>query len=328
MTLNGQQRIIWILILVFTMIFGLSISSYGLDETDLALDLTENQVNTLKAYGLSNDEIRSLTVEELRNILREGTIVDTSYLNVPKVLESSVDEQLKEELIARLGINNLNSLLELSFTLEQVNNMTDKEIERIFASYASVEPSPMRAVDPQYIYVNSNQGYKPFHPDVPGTPSDMVFALSSTMDFAQYIFYNCSTSYLAWDYFLWGQLSSQGLGYHQGVDMYHTNGSGEDIRSAQDDLDVIGTDSDWGVVFLYDEYLDETYLYMHMKNYVGTGSIDKGDYIGEQHNTAPVTLGVHLHFQAQDGETPSDIYSYNDDYLLTRIPYGFMTWYL
>lgn len=82
----------------------------------------------------------------------------------------------------------------------------------------------MRAVDPQYIYVNGIQGYKPFHPDVPGTTSDMTRALASTMNFAQYVFYNCSTFYLAWDYFLWGQLSSQGRGYHQGVDMYHTNG--------------------------------------------------------------------------------------------------------
>jgi len=69
MTLIGKQQKIWILILVITMIFGLSISSYALDREELVVDLTENQINILKAYGLSDEEIRSLRVEELRLVL-------------------------------------------------------------------------------------------------------------------------------------------------------------------------------------------------------------------------------------------------------------------
>ncbi len=38
-------------------------------------------------------------------------------------LQSSIDEQLKEELVERLGVSNLNALLELSYTLEQINNI-------------------------------------------------------------------------------------------------------------------------------------------------------------------------------------------------------------
>lgn len=327
LTLIGKQQKIWILILVITMIFGLSISSYAIDREELVVDLTENQINILKAYGLSDEEIRSLTVEELRHILRKGSIVDTSYLNIPMALQSSMDEQLKEELVERLGANNLNALLELSFTLEQINNMTAEEIESIFASYAKETVGPMCTVDPVYYYVNANQGYKPFHPDVPGTTSDMTWALASTMNFAMYVF-NSSSSNIVWDYFLWGQYSSQGRGYHQGVDMYHTSGSGRNIRSAQPG-EIIGINHNWGTVFLYDDYLKQTYLYMHMKNYRTTlGPINKGVKIGEQHNTAPTTMGVHLHFQAQDGRTLSDIYGYNHCYLRTRIPYGFMTWYL
>jgi len=79
-----------------------------------------------------------------------------------------------------------------------------------------------------------------------------------------------------------------------------------------------------GCVLVWDDYLKDTIVYLH----IGTPTVEKGDKIkaGDQIGRQSNHWG-HTHFQAQDQKTTT-IQPATYDTLKTRIPYGFMTWYI
>ncbi|MBS3970130.1 MAG: peptidoglycan DD-metalloendopeptidase family protein [Clostridia bacterium] len=134
---------------------------------------------------------------------------------------------------------------------------------------------------------------------------------------------------MRWSYYLYGEWDPK-YQTHQGVDVQHPT-SGKAVRNVMGTsarkVEVIRAESGGsfdGCVIVWDDYLKETIVYLH----IGTPTVTKNQMIkaGDQIGTQS-TQWKHTHFQAQDGKTTSiQPATYNT--LKTRIPYGFMTWYI
>jgi len=135
---------------------------------------------------------------------------------------------------------------------------------------------------------------------------------------------------MGWSYYLYGEWDDT-YQTHQGVDVKHPT-SKKAVRnvtgnSTTHEGEVIRAESGGsfdGCVLVWDDYLKETIVYLH----IGTPTVEEGDMVkaGDKIGTQSVSKG-HVHFQAQDAKSTS-IQPATYDTLKTRIPYGFMTWYI
>lgn len=157
------------------------------------------------------------------------------------------------------------------------------------------------------------------------------------MDFAEHVFdrtYNYATSKekqnIRFSYFLYGETSP---GVHEGLDVCDTVSSTRPIISATPG-DIVGPiGGTYGQVRVYDDYLDETIVYLHLYN-IPSSILNKTkkevsikDQIGTQGKAGADYY--HLHVQALDGlYDASKIPSGSDTTLSSRIPYYYITYWI
>jgi len=294
------------------------------------LQLTENQQNILRAHGLTDEQISDIDLETIREVLREGIVVDPSKFikEKPKYSEQKIPENLKTKLNEKgLTSEKIDTLRNLGFGYPEMLKLDSSTINKIFSPDVTIQSSP----PPGYQYVETvpdgGGTDEWFHPDVDVDQNSINWYVDASKQCAKALFDESDTSKLDYSYYLYGEWDSS-IGTHEGVDMDHSNGHGRPVKTVTPG-EVIRIVSSLGAVQIYDDYLEETITYMHMQDiddYVAVGDIvSVGDVIGEQGSVG--AYGAHVHFQAYDGRSYS-IPSGRDNDLLCRIPYGFMTWYL
>ncbi|HHY42658.1 MAG TPA: M23 family metallopeptidase [Thermoanaerobacterales bacterium] len=309
----------------------------------VAFNFTINhQKNILKAYGLSEDEIANIDLQTIRDTLRNGTIVDSSWFgDEPKYGTNDIPSHL-EKIIASKNLSDrqMKGLRQRGYTYEEIAEMDNKTIESIVGSVSLLSASNANPPEGyQYVAEVPDGGgtNEYFHPDVSVTTNQLNWYVSASKEFTKHI-YNMSSNppIGTYSYYLYGEWDGvtvdplgeyDGIpgGTHEGVDVKHTT-AGKTVISATEGV-VIRCDPGGsldGYVQIYDDYLNETITYMHVSN----------TELREGHEVDTETvLGIqskklnHVHFQAYDAENTS-IPSGKDDVLYCRIPYGFMTWYL
>lgn len=305
------------------------------------IQLTKNQINILKAYGLSEKEIADIDLETIRKTLKNGTIVDSSWFaEKPEYGTNDIPSHLEKIIASKhLSERQMKGLRQRGYTYDEIAEMEAKTIESIVGPASlltrGTPPSGYNCVSQVPDGGGTNEW---FNPDVDVDTNSLNWYVSASKNYAKYIFNEYSNPLptgFAYSYYLYGEwddVTVDPYGYydgipggtHEGVDVKHPT-SGKAVRSATNNGIVVGKGSSYGgYVQVYDSYLNETITYMH----IGTtplnigNPVSKGTAIGSQS-----TSYNHAHFQAKDGNTTS-IPSGQDDTLYCRIPYGFMTWYL
>lgn len=315
-------------ILVLQLLFALSISAFG--QADVKkVDLTENQINILRAYGLSDEEIENIDIETIRDTLKNGVVVDSEkFAEAPDWSKNRLTPEIKEKLNKKdITQDQINSLSNRGYTYEEIVNMEQELIEELIGDISISATMPPNYVGPVSIPDGGGDN-EYFHPDVSIKDSDIKWYVSASKKYAKYHFNESDTSKMQWSYYLYGEWDDRYL-THQGVDVKHSDG--REVRNVTGNSsrrgEVIRVDKGGsldGCVVVYDDYLKESIIYMH----IGDPKVKLGDKIkaGEVIGTQS-SKKHHTHFQAQDGKTTKIApASYNE--LNTRIPYGFMTWYI
>ena len=328
-----KRRRLISLLLVISLFLALPFSA-AFGQADVKkVNLTENQKNILKAYGLSEKEIENIDIETIRNTLRNGVVVDSEkFAEKPDRDRNRLTTDLKEKL-AQKGLSDvqINSLGNLGYTYEEIANMEPALIETLVWDATIMYTMPSDYVGP--VSVPDGGGDEEyFHKDIAIEESDLNWYASASKQYAINHFAESNTDNMLWSYYLYGEWSDI-YQTHQGVDVSHSNGrtvynvTGTAIRKGEvvDAFQGGGVD---GAVLVYDDYLDETSIYLH----IGIPSVQKGDWVeaGDEIGYQSYLKG-HTHFQAQDGKFDPDVDQIEPatyDKLNTRIPYGFMTWYL
>lgn len=114
-------------LLVMSLLLTLSISAFA--KADIKkVDLTENQKNILRAYGLSDEEIENIDIETIRDTLKNGVVVNSEkFAEKPdwnkNKLTADVQAKLDKKNLSQSQINRLNNR---GYTYEEI---ADMEIE-------------------------------------------------------------------------------------------------------------------------------------------------------------------------------------------------------
>lgn len=99
------------------------------------INLTKNQVNILKAYGFSEEEIANIDLQTIRDTLRNGTIVDSSrFGDEPKYGTNDIPSHL-EKIIASKNLSDrqMKGLRQRGYTYEEIAEMDIETIESILS---------------------------------------------------------------------------------------------------------------------------------------------------------------------------------------------------
>ena len=109
------------------------INVYFMDKIDSPL--TIHQVNILKAYGFSEEEIANIDLQTIRDTLRNGTIVDSSWFgDEPKYGTNDIPSHL-EKIIASKNLSDrqMKGLRQRGYTYEEIAEMDIETIESILS---------------------------------------------------------------------------------------------------------------------------------------------------------------------------------------------------
>lgn len=317
-------------LLVMSLLLTLSISAFA--QADIKkVDLTENQKNILRAYGLSDEEIENVDIETIRDTLRNGVVVDSEkFAEKPDWNKNKLTADIKAKLDKKnLSQSQINRLNNRGYTYEEIANMEMELIEALLGDAAITATRPSNYVGPVSIPGGGDNEY--FHPDVPLETDDIEWYVSASKQYAKYLFNQSEPlpDGMGWSYYLYGEWDDDAQ-THQGVDVKHPTREKavrNVIGNSTHEGEVIRAESGGsfnGCVLVWDDYLKETIVYLH----IGTPTVEAGDMVkaGDKIGTQSVSKG-HVHFQAQDAKSTSiQPATYNT--LKTRIPYGFMTWYI
>ena len=283
----------------------------------------------MRAHGLTEKGINNIDIKTIRNVLRNGVIVDSEKFSPEpdwskNKLTANLKEKISKKKISEIQLRSLNNL---GYTYEEIADMDIATVEALTGD-VTIMAAPPGYVGP--VTVPDGGGTNEyFHPSVAVDINSLNWYVSASKQYAQYHFNEYSNplpSALRWSYYLYGEWDNIHL-THEGVDVRHTNG--RPVRN------VTGNDSHKGLVIktgpelvgfvqVYDAYLNQTITYMH----IGIPTVQPNQQItkGMQIGTQSVRDG-HTHFQAFDGySTRIPAAKYNT--LECRIPYGFMTWWL
>ena len=186
---------------------------------------------------------------------------------------------------------------------------------------------------PSGIYTNNTEY---FHPDsgmVNGTwaQNDGTAKANAVKAFYKKVFKTSSAPNAQCLYNLFGAAYAAGTGYegqyHSGIDMYVSGGS--EIYSAHTGV-VTAIGGTYGIVAIYDEDKEVTYLYLHMDTsntdaIVGR-TIHEGDFLGMQSNVGLGGSGnQHLHIEVREGRKTAPATLPTIDEPLTSIsPYDYL----
>lgn len=334
-----MKKISAVLIAIFMVSLMFAVPVLG----EQKIQLSEKQINKLRDFGMPENDIANLTQEKLRSFMRQLSSVPASKENLSTFGYSEEDIEKHKKLIKdkNLDEKKMRILGNLGFTGDDIIRMPEEEINRVLSKYdVGVEKTAASytAYSKPIPYFGSNPGETTyFESSVYVSDSAISSYCESAMDFAEYVFnrtYNYATTQggqnIRFSYFLFGEKDP---GIHEGLDVTDVNSATRTIRCATPG-DIVGPiGGTYGQVRIYDSYLDETIVYLHMQDIPQTiinktkTTTSVGDTIGNQGKAG--VASYHLHVQALDGRYTSSTIPTGTDYVLSsRIPYWYITYWI
>ncbi|MDI3480763.1 MAG: hypothetical protein PWQ97_418 [Tepidanaerobacteraceae bacterium] len=115
-----------------SLLLTISISAFA--QADIKkVDLTENQKNILRAYGLTDEEIENVDIETIRNTLRNGIVVNSEvFAKKSDWAKNKIPAYLKEKIDKKkLSERQMKGLRQLGYTFEEIAEMDINSIEAL-----------------------------------------------------------------------------------------------------------------------------------------------------------------------------------------------------
>lgn len=325
------------LVTSLVLIMGFSSSMVFASKSNITNQLTNNQRKILKAYGLSEKEISNITLDTIRDTLKNGKIVDNSVFGKAPVDDGTnkIPERLKEKFNSlNLSEQQLEGLRRAGHTFDEIANKDKSTINSMLAA-STLTATPPYGYNNYSNIPDGGGAVNYFNPAVSITSSDIAWYVSASKQYTKHIF-NLSSdpAYGTYSYYLYGEWDGTSVdpygtydgilgGTHEGVDAKYNYGANVYNATPGTVLTAVTGGPLDGYVQVYDDYLAESITYMHVNN--TTLSQNNPVNTSTQLGTQSTKMG-HVHFQAYDSGTymPSG----QDDTLECRIPYGFMTWHI
>ena len=336
-----MKKSIGLLMLIMVCNLFFSASVFGMEEGKKVF-LGEKQIEKLRGYGMSEEDLANLSQEKVIEFMRQLSKPPSTEKYAPPQGYSKGEIERYYEIIKEkeLSEHQMKILGNLGFMLEDINKMAKDELIKVLSVYETDEfgLKALHAYNKPIPYFGSEPGeITYFDTKVHISDSSIQSYCDRAMTFAEYVFsrtYNYSSTKagqnIRFSYFLYGEAYP---GVHEGLDVCDMLSSTRSIRSATPGEIVGPVGGTYGQVRVWDDYLNETIVYLHMYNIPqsilnGTKkSVTVGENIGTQGKAG--ASSYHLHVQALDGKyTKSTIPPGGDDILESRIPYYYINFWI
>ena len=290
------------------------------------LGLNQSQIELLKDWGLSSEDLQTMTLADLKKFLSKPIEKDNSKYNADNTLFPDM-----HTVVARTDIpqKTINLLSNLGFNDQEIQHMTLTDIYEIIIPYALAA----YAVPSNYIYVpfvqyiGGNDEY--FHPNGHSGSTNMQREANYAKTIAEHSFsrtYNYATTQanqnIRFSYYLFGEFDAS-IGTHEGIDMVDQLQTNRTIMSTMPGQ-VIRKDATNGILVVYNSQLDISVAYMHLKinaNLSVGSNVTQNTALGTQDKI--LADGRHLHIQVTDGRT-TNVASGKDLTLTSVYPYNYL----
>lgn len=349
------------LIISFTLVLSFNMSASA-KMNKQGINLTEHQEKMLKAFGLSEEEIANITMQEIRELLAKGEFKDLSKMgitNMPK--EENVSKDIKIKLKTKeLSEQKIEILLRMGYTYQEILDLDEDTIRSKFKNrdipYDEVEYSSISNTNVSLLSsikcpicgtynhpVPANMIYVPkvpydtalneyFHQDC--NPLSLESSVPAAQAITEYTFsqvFNGSESSpnIKFSYNLHGEWNEclDPNYIHEGIDILSKVSN--QVKSVAKGK-VVRVDTANNFLCIYNPDLGVTIQYEHLSNIpttikVGGPDIVVGQVIGQQN-----TSDNHIHIQVCTDFECKIIHTCNDStHILTcKRPYGFLWWYI
>lgn len=210
------------LLIVISLFLTFPISAFG--QADITeINLTENQKDILRAYGLTDKEIEKIDIDTIRETLRKGKVVDgQNYTKKPVENKNKLTADIKEQLDKKkLSQSQINRLGNLGYTHEEIANMEIALIEKLAGDATIKATMPSSYVGPVSVPGGGNDEY--FHYGVPIEDTDINWYVNASGQYAETHFDESNHINMSYSYYLYGEWDNV-YQTHQGVDVNHTDG--------------------------------------------------------------------------------------------------------
>ncbi len=349
---------------LFLIIVLFSCPLLALEQSTSGVNLTDNQKKILKDFGLHDDQIKNITMEEIRDLLANG-----KPANIPTSLRGEVTKNLNEEmsyikemhdkLIEKgLSCQNIDALHKMGYTHEEMLEMNKDKLKEILSKtqvpfgsstfssetgilsvgtcpicYSHPAPSSLDYLS-SVLYFG---GYNEYFVPAAYTAYINLYYVNYCLNAVQEMFdlpYNYSSTEagqnLRFSYYLFGEWGEcfDYWGLHEGVDLQCKTDETREVKAiAPGQIVYINRSSKY--LNVYDPGLGVTYNYQHLSNIpydLSVGDeIETYDPIGTQNSS-----DKHIHVQVCNHTECTNVHTgYDHDYNLECIiPYFYMIWYL
>jgi len=304
-------------------------------------DMSKKQQDVLRAFGVSEDELKTITKGEIKDILFYGDPVKPEYL-VPYIaskeeIKESIEKTKKarEEQLLRFEQNGLTGddldLLSENILFADIAKMSIPNIEKIIEDAKAALEAEDSDFTLQYItpnvYTRFNKydigayesgTYLYFHRDSMDTSYASIATSAHISEVSDYVnialtigkdLYNVgSLTQEQYARNLFGELtegsSSSTNVVHEGID--YSRYEGAPVYCLADDGVVYNIADEYGgkTVAIYDWFWQVTVIYMHLKNVSVSqnDSIEYGDSFAQQGRYIRGTENnTHVHVEVRDG---------------------------
>ena len=104
----------------------------------------DNQKNILRAHGLTEKEINNIDIKTIRNVLRNGVIVDSEKFSPePDWSKNKLTADLKEKISKKkISESQLRSLNNLGYTYEEIADMDIATVEALIGDVTIMAAPP------------------------------------------------------------------------------------------------------------------------------------------------------------------------------------------
>lgn len=350
------------IILAITLIlsFNMSVSA---KMNNQSVNLTEHQEKILRAFGLSEEQITNITMQEIREILKNGEFKDLSKMGITNPpIEETLSRDLKNKLKAKgLSEQDIESLHRMGYIHQKILDLdvdTIREsLNKVDIPYSEGEYSSIintnenliqsiicpvchtynHVVPVNLIYVASvpySGGINEyFHPDC--NPLSIDSAVEAAKAVTEYTFSkvyngNPNSPNIWFPYNLHGEWDEcRKPNYlHEGIDIQSLVST--EVKSVATGK-IVRVDRANNFLCIYNEDLGITVQYEHLSSipssiYVGSpNKIEVGQVIGYQNsNDNHIHIQVCLDFECKIIHPCEDT-----GHVLSCVrPYGFLWWYL
>ncbi len=303
---------------------------------DYDVEQIKNNIKNLRILGISEDDLEDITIKEIQDIIKEANTYYTDGEDDSYIAKTANKMEINYELVMKekgLTVEEINLLCNLSYSPKAIYIMSSKELNYILEAYSDQLVST-RSTHTYYgtiPYFGEADNSCTFDSSIRITASAIDVYCTRAKQFAEFVFntaYNNASSKneqnIQFSYFLYGEADP---GIHEGVDIRHNIDNHHSIRSAH--IGTVGNSGGaYGVVQIYDEAIDSTITYMHMRYCTPASSVGLYQTIGQQSDvTDAEPIAEHLHIQVETGENYT-IETGTNSVLESDFPYFVMTWNL